>query len=92
MKYGLVLAGGGARGAYQIGVMRAIRELGIEISAVCGTSIGAINGALFAQGSYEKACEMWRDIRLENIIKSKCRTEAGMTVPPHGLYLYDVYY
>ena len=70
MKYGLVLAGGGARGAYQIGVMRAIRELGIEISAVCGTSIGAINGALFAQGSYEKACEMWRDIRLENIIKS----------------------
>ncbi len=69
MEYGLVLAGGGARGAYQIGVMRAIKELNIEISAVSGTSIGAINGALFAQGSYETAEEMWTDIRLEDIVK-----------------------
>lgn len=73
MKYGLVLAGGGARGAYEVGVMRAIRELGIEITAVCGTSIGAINGALFAQGSIEEACRMWYDIRLENIIKSSAQ-------------------
>lgn len=73
MNYGLVLAGGGARGAYQIGAMRAIRETGIEITAVCGTSIGAINGALFAQGSYEKACELWEDISLEGIIKSSAQ-------------------
>lgn len=69
MKYGLVLAGGGARGAYQIGVMKALKELNIEISAVCGTSIGAINGAMFVQGGFETAGKMWHRIRLKDIVK-----------------------
>ncbi|MGA9334546.1 MAG: patatin-like phospholipase family protein [Rudaea sp.] len=42
---GLVLSGGGARGFAHIGVVRALREAGIRIDAVCGTSIGAIIGA-----------------------------------------------
>jgi len=46
----LVLGGGGARGLAQIGVIRAIREAGIPIDAVGGTSIGAIIGALVALG------------------------------------------
>ena len=41
--YGLVFGGGGARGAYQIGVWRAIRKMGIRIGAVAGASIGSIN-------------------------------------------------
>jgi predicted acylesterase/phospholipase RssA len=45
-----VLGGGGARGLAQIGVIRAIREAGIPIDAVGGTSIGAIIGALVALG------------------------------------------
>lgn len=69
MKYGLVFAGGGVRGAYQIGVIKAIKELGIEVSAVCGTSIGAINGALFVQGGIDEAEKLWRNIRLEDIVK-----------------------
>ena len=45
----LVLGGGGGRGAYQIGVWKALREFGIEknIKAVSGTSIGGINAAFF---------------------------------------------
>ena len=52
MKIGLVLAGGGARGAYQIGIWKALRELNIDkhISVVSGTSIGALNAILFMQG------------------------------------------
>jgi predicted acylesterase/phospholipase RssA/CRP-like cAMP-binding protein len=46
----LVLSGGGARGFAQIGVIRAIREAGIPIDAVGGTSVGAIIGALVALG------------------------------------------
>jgi predicted acylesterase/phospholipase RssA/CRP-like cAMP-binding protein len=46
----LVLGGGGARGLAQIGVVRAIREAGVPIDAVGGTSIGAIIGALVAFG------------------------------------------
>ena len=42
---GLVLSGGGARGFAHIGVVRALREAGIRIDSVCGTSIGAIIGA-----------------------------------------------
>ena len=44
----LVLQGGGALGAYQVGVMQALQEAGIEPDWVIGTSIGAINGALIA--------------------------------------------
>ena len=68
MQYGLVLAGGGVRGAYQIGVWQALREMGIEVSSVVGTSIGAINGALFVQGEYEKAAELWKKISIDKVI------------------------
>ena len=68
MKYGLVLAGGGTRGAYQVGVMKALAELGIELSAVCGTSIGAINGVLFAQGDVDAAEKLWKQISIKDII------------------------
>ena len=46
-RIGLVLEGGGGKGSYQIGVLKAIRELGLEkkIVAVSGTSVGALNAA-----------------------------------------------
>lgn len=62
MKLGLVFGGGGAKGAYEIGVWKALRELSISIDAVCGTSIGALNGCLFAQGEFEKALSIWEKI------------------------------
>ena len=47
---GLVLSGGGAKGAYQAGVWKAMAELGLaaRVRAISGTSIGAINAAAFA--------------------------------------------
>ena len=53
-KYSLVLEGGGAKGAYQIGAYMALKEKGFEFDHVVGTSIGAINGAVIAQGDVEK--------------------------------------
>src|ERR1700745_522785 len=44
----LVLQGGGALGAYQVGVYQALHEAGIEPDWVVGTSIGAVNSALIA--------------------------------------------
>ena len=44
-EYGLVLDGGGARGAYQIGAWKALTEAGVKVSAVAGTSVGAQGGA-----------------------------------------------
>lgn len=48
---GLVLSGGGAKGAYHAGVIKALAELGIEISAISGASIGALNGAVAASSA-----------------------------------------
>ena len=44
MKTALVLGGGGSRGAYEIGVWKALNELNIHADIVTGTSIGALNG------------------------------------------------
>lgn len=60
--YGLVLEGGGGKGAYHIGAVRALRELGIEIGAVAGVSVGALNGAMIVQDDIEKAYQLWYDI------------------------------
>lgn len=68
-EYGLVLAGGGAKGGYEIGVWKALRELEIPISAVAGTSVGALNGAIIVQGDYEKAYDMWTSLTTEDVIK-----------------------
>lgn len=67
--YGLVLGGGGAKGSYEIGVWKALRELKIPIIAVAGTSVGALNGALIVQDDYEKAFELWTNISINTVIK-----------------------
>lgn len=47
-RVGLVLSGGGAKGAYHVGVLKALCELGARVDAVAGASIGALNGAILA--------------------------------------------
>lgn len=64
----LVLAGGGARGAYQIGVWRALAELEIPFDIITGTSVGALNGALIMQNDYQVAEEMWQQIDTGKIL------------------------
>lgn len=63
----VVLAGGGSRGAYQIGVWRAMQELGISYQIVTGTSVGALNGAMLVQGDYEPARRMWLRLTAKDI-------------------------
>jgi NTE family protein len=49
-KIGLVLGGGGARGAAHIGVLRELEKLRVPIDAIAGTSMGAVIGGLYASG------------------------------------------
>ena len=56
---GLVLEGGGTKGAYQIGAYKALRDLGIEFQGVAGTSIGALNGAYIIQNDIEIMEDIW---------------------------------
>ncbi len=67
-EYGIVLDGGGARGAYQIGAWKALSEVGLKINAVAGTSVGALNGALICMGDVEKAEHIWNEIKFSNVM------------------------
>ncbi|MEI5994148.1 patatin-like phospholipase family protein [Candidatus Enterococcus mansonii] len=64
----LVLGGGGARGAYQVGVWQALKELAVPIAMITGTSVGALNGALILQDDLSAAKEMWEKIETQKIL------------------------
>ena len=65
---GLVLEGGGAKGSYHAGAYRALVENDIIPDAVVGTSIGALNGALIAQGDWKVMVDLWSDMSLSKIL------------------------
>ena len=67
-EYGLVLEGGGAKGAYQIGAWKALKEAGIKINAVAGTSVGALNGALICMDELEMAQQMWSNLTYSQVM------------------------
>jgi len=72
-KVGLVLAGGGAKGAYQSGVVKYLAEIDFAPLMIAGTSIGALNGAILASHtSFKQAADrlwqLWRELGEANII------------------------
>ncbi|MFV0381181.1 MAG: patatin-like phospholipase family protein [Breznakia sp.] len=67
---GLVLGGGGSRGAYQVGVWKALNELQITFDVVCGSSIGALNGVLVVQNDYEACLQLWESLRIHRVVNA----------------------
>lgn len=66
----LILSGGGGRGAYQVGVWRRLQEMGWHPDMVCGTSIGAVNGALIGSGwDADKLEGLWSSLDRERVFK-----------------------
>ena len=68
-EFGLVLPGGGTKGAYQVGAWKAIQELNIKIKGIAGVSIGALNGALILQDDIKKMEELYENININKIMK-----------------------
>lgn len=66
--YGIVLEGGGARGAYQVGAWKALREAGIRIKGIAGASVGGLNGALMCMDDLKKAESIWKDITYSRVM------------------------
>lgn len=66
-----VLSGGGSRGAYEIGVWKALQELDVRFSMVTGTSVGALNAAAIAQGDFELAENLWKELETSNVFDLK---------------------
>lgn len=97
---GLVLSGGGAKGAFQAGVWKAMGELGLidRVRAISGTSVGALNAAAFAAvGDPEEICRFWRtraeevatpnlrNLSLDSLRRAAENVLAGKAFPFHGL-------
>lgn len=70
MKMGMVLSGGGAKGAYQVGLFRAIEELGLRssVAVLSGCSIGSINALLFCGSDRDTWENVWRSLRYEDLM------------------------
>ena len=71
-KTGLVLAGGGAKGAYQVGVLKALSEAGLldDVGYISGDSIGAINAMLYSIGDIPSMYDTWENINMPEVFES----------------------
>ena len=87
-EFGLVLVGGGAKGSYEIGACKALEEMGIKITAVAGTSVGALNGAMVAQHEIDKAYQLWYDMhytKIMNIDSRRLNKLARLEIKPDDI-------
>lgn len=73
---GLYLQGGGAKGAYQAGLLKAFQEAGLFFEALSGTSIGSLNGYFWAGGQTSALETLWLDMALPETF-----------ITPDGLFL-----
>jgi NTE family protein len=87
----LVLSGGGAKGAFQIGAERVLREeFGYRWDRIFGVSVGALNATLLAQGEYKRLMDLWMNIREEDIYrKFSWPVVAFRLAVQHKLGFYD---
>ena len=67
--YALALAGGGARGAYEVGVWNALAQAGLRFNAVSGTSIGSMNAAFVATNELERAKRIWLKLTYSHVME-----------------------
>ena len=72
---GIVLSGGGSKGAYEIGVWKALRKLDIKYDIVTGTSVGALNAALMCQNKFYKALRFWQKLDFDDVIDEKIESD-----------------
>ncbi len=67
-KFSIALGSGGARGLAHIGILKTLREEGLQIEAISGTSMGAVIGAFFAADKIDEAEEYYRSIKVTDVI------------------------
>ncbi|HWQ58170.1 MAG TPA: patatin-like phospholipase family protein [Clostridia bacterium] len=73
LRFGLVLSGGGAKGAYEAGAVRAMREMDVadRVYGVSGTSVGALNALMYAMDDGAELEALWRNVGLSDVIAPK---------------------
>jgi NTE family protein len=98
----LVLGGGGSRGAYQFGAIKALKELGYEYEIITGASVGALNALFLGHNKYDLLEKMWHTINFEMVINHNYKKQnkaletfiasiikKGLTLEPLELLIKD---
>lgn len=68
-KTALVLSGGGAKGAFQVGALQVLKEAGYTFNAISGVSVGTLNGTMLAMGRFEELVDIWENLTPEKVLK-----------------------
>ena len=79
MKRGIVLQGGGAKGAYEAGAIRAFTQKKIYFDCACGTSIGAINAAFYSCKKLDAMYKLWLNTDYDEIFGIDCEIISNLT-------------
>lgn len=80
----IVLSGGGAKGAYEIGVWKALRKLHITYGIVTGTSSGALNAAFMVQNDYLKSMLIWYNLNSKMVYDSNVDIKSNKDLIKHA--------
>lgn len=90
----LVLSGGGAKGAFQVGALEVFYEHGYHFDMLSGVSVGALNGAMIATDQFQALRRLWQTIDKDDILNSRSLAQViqqfilykiGIADPPRGL-------
>ena len=74
---GIVLSGGGAGGAYEAGVIKALKEAGVKFKLAAGTSAGALNASLIAADKIDQMVKLWEDISQKKVLSIRPKLKRG---------------
>lgn len=95
MKTALVLSGGGAKGAFQLGALEVLDDHNYTYDTIAGVSVGALNGIMTAAGNLNRLAEIWRTITPDQVYRKRSLVEMargyllhwlGLRKPPLGIY------
>ncbi len=92
MKRGLVLEGGGAKGAYALGCLLAFRDRGVTFDVISGTSVGSLNAAISSAGRIDLGKDLWQNLSFDKVCDSSKRFTTWLLIPFHffALFLHHV--
>lgn len=77
MKRALCLQGGGAKGAFQAGAIKALKERGYKFNCAVGASVGCLNAAMVAQGKIDELYSLWENLDLTDVLPVDRIAEGG---------------
>jgi NTE family protein len=87
----VVLSGGGGKGAYEIGALKALKARGVEPDIYCGTSVGSFNcGMLISGKSLEEVEQIWRGLSTDSVFRLRYDPRRFLSLDPRTPFRFAI--